>query len=158
MEKLTSVLWRERELLESLLYRLEVEELIMSSGRTRWLSAAAREVEEVVSALREVEILRSVATMEAGDLLGLGPDPRLSELIEAAEEPWRSILGDHRETFLALTDDIARVAQSNRALIVAGLRATQDSLFGIEQGATTYTARGSVDRPSGSSAMLDRSL
>ena len=158
MEKLTWVLWRERELLETLLYRLELEELVMSTGRTRWLANTARDVDAAAAALRDVEVMRAVAADEAAEAAGLAPNSSLGDLIAAAPEPWRSILTDHRDTFLALTDEIARVAQTNRALIVAGLRATQDTLLGIDQGSATYTAAGSVARGDARSAVLDRSL
>ena len=46
MEDLSSVLWRERDLLEMLAYKLEVEQRVLARGRTHWLAAAAREVEE----------------------------------------------------------------------------------------------------------------
>ncbi len=36
-DELSAVLWRERELLETLLFKLEAEELIIASGRSRWL-------------------------------------------------------------------------------------------------------------------------
>ena len=158
MEKLTWVLWRERELLEALLYRLELEELVMSTGRTRWLANAAHDVDQAAAALRDVEVMRAVAADEAAEAAGLAPNSSLGDLIAAAAEPWRSILTEHRDTFLALTDEIARVAQANRALIVAGLRATQDTLLGIDQGSATYTAAGSVARGDARSAVLDRSL
>lgn len=158
MEKLTWVLWRERELLEALLYRLELEELVMSTGRTRWLANTARDVDDAAAALRDVEVMRAVAADEAAEAAGLAPNSSLGELIASAAEPWRSILTEHRDTFLALTDEIARVAQTNRSLIVAGLRATQDTLLGIDQGSATYTAAGSVARGDARSAVLDRSL
>lgn len=158
MEKLTWVLWRERELLEALLYRLELEELVMSTGRTRWLANAARDVEEAAAALREIEILRSVAADEAAEVAGLPPASSLGELIAAAAEPWGDILADHRDTFLSLVEEISRVAQTNRALIVSGLRATQDTLLGVERSTPTYTAAGSVDHGTVRSAVVDRSL
>lgn len=158
MQKLTWVLWRERELLEALLYRLEVEELIMASGRTRWLADASRDVEAAAAALREVEVLRAVATDEAAEDAGLAPDPSLGALIAVAQEPWAGLLVEHRDSFLRLTDEIARVAQTNRALIVAGLRATQDTLFGLDRSGATYTAGGAVAAGHSRSAVLDRSL
>ena len=65
MEKLSLILWRERELLDTLLFKLEIEQLVLASGRTRWLTRAAREVEPVLETLRETEILRAVAADEA---------------------------------------------------------------------------------------------
>jgi len=158
VEKLTWVLWRERELLETLLYRLDVEALVMSSGRTRWLNNASRDVDEAVEVLREVELLRAVAADEAAEAAGLSPNASLSELIAVADEPWVGILTEHRDSFMALVEEIARVAQSNRALIVSGLRATQDTLLGIDRSASTYTAAGSVDRGQSRSTVVDWSL
>jgi hypothetical protein len=158
VQKLTWVLWRERELLEALLYRLEVEELVMASGRTRWLAEASRDVEAAALALREVEVLRAVATDEAAEAAGLAPDPSLGDLIAVAEEPWAGLLVEHRDHFLRLTDEIARVAQTNRALIVAGLRSTQDTLLGLDRAGSTYTSGGAVAAGAARSAVIDRSL
>ena len=60
MEKLSQILWRERELLETLLFKLEEEQMVLAGGRTRWLARAAREVENVLDTIRETEILRAV--------------------------------------------------------------------------------------------------
>ena len=38
MEDLSLILWRERELLETLLYKLEMEQLVLASGSSRWLA------------------------------------------------------------------------------------------------------------------------
>jgi FlgN protein len=158
VEKLTWVLWRERELLEGLLYRLETEEMVMSSGRTRWLVAASRDVEEAARRVREVELLRAVAADEAAAGAGLEPNPSLSALIAAAEEPWTSILAEHREAFTVLSEEIIRAAATNRGLISAGLRAAHETLLDLGAKATTYTADGAVLVGSTRTAGLDRSL
>ena len=41
---LSAVLWRERELLELLTFKLEEEQLLLAAGRSRWISHASREV------------------------------------------------------------------------------------------------------------------
>ena len=158
MEKLSLVLWRERELLETLQYRLEVEQLVMSKGQTRWLANAAREVEEAVDQLREMELLRAVAADEAAAAAGLGPNPSLADLVEAAEEPWRSILADHREAFAATSEEIERIAATNRALIANGLRAAHETLLGTDVGGRIYTAAGAAMRDGVRVGMVDRSL
>ncbi|HUX71839.1 MAG TPA: flagellar protein FlgN, partial [Cellulomonadaceae bacterium] len=38
--QLSDVLWQERHLLELLLFKLEEEQMILTSGRTRWLGHA----------------------------------------------------------------------------------------------------------------------
>lgn len=132
MENLSLILWRERELLESLLYCLEQEQLVLTSGRTRWLARAAREVEGVLSELRETELLRSVTADALAAELGLAPHPGLGELAEVSGEPWRTILLDHREALLVATRDIAERAALNRELLSAGHAAAREALAALE--------------------------
>ena len=56
---LSSILWREREMLELLLFKLEEEQLILASGRGRWLAHATREVEMVLDQIRRTEVVRA---------------------------------------------------------------------------------------------------
>jgi FlgN protein len=158
VEKLSLVLWRERELLENLQYRLEAEQLVMAAGQTRWLANAARDVEAAVEELREMELLRAVAADEAAATAGLDPNPSLAALVEAAEEPWRSILADHREAFAAMGDEIERIAATNRVLIAHGLRSAHETLLGTAAGGQIYTAAGAAVSDGARTAVVDRSL
>jgi hypothetical protein len=158
VEKLSLVLWRERELLETLQYRLEVEQLVMATGQTRWLSNAARDVEVAVELLREMELLRAVAADEAAATVGLEPNPSLAALVEAADEPWRSILADHREAFAAISEEVERIAVTNRVLIAHGLRAAHETLLGSAGGGQIYTAAGAAVSDGARTAVVDRSL
>lgn len=144
MEKLSQILWRERELLDTLLFKLEEEQLVLASGRNRWLMRAAREVEAVLETIRETEILRSVAADEAAASIGLGHNPSLRALAEAADEPWRGILLDHHEAFVAVTAEISALADSNKELITAGFRSARDTLLSLGEGHEGYGADGSA--------------
>src|SRR5690606_23485872 len=75
VENLSLVLWRERELLETLQCCLEQEQLVLTNDRTRWLARVAREVEEVLTELRETELLRSVAADAVARSHGLPSNP-----------------------------------------------------------------------------------
>jgi hypothetical protein len=158
VEKLSLILWRERELLELLAYKLELEQLVLASGRTRWLANATREVEEVLETLRETEVLRAVAADEVADELGLPPASTLSTLAETAPEPWQSILHDHRTAFLTATQEIAALSESSRGLITAGYRSARETLISIGGNADGYSPDGSavVDAPR--RRLVDRSL
>src|SRR5215212_6463380 len=79
----STVLWRERELLELLLFKLEEEQLVLTSGRSRWLGHATREVEMVVAQIREAELARAVLV----DALAVG---------RAAARPPRRVPHPHR--------------------------------------------------------------
>lgn len=156
-EDLSSILWRERDLLELLLFKLEVEQLILTSGRTHWLAIAAREVESVLSEIRDVELLRAVAVDGAAAELGLAANPSLNEIALASEEPWRAIWLDHREAFTTVATQITEMSQSNRVLLTAGYQAAQATLLSMTEKAGTYDAAGSVGSDRRTS-LIDRSL
>lgn len=144
MQRLSQVLWRERELMESLQYALEVEQLILASGRTGWLLRAAKDVESVLDDLRRTEVLRAVAADQAATAVGLGPNPSLKELAEQVGEPWGEILGDHREAFLAMTRSITELADTNRDLITSGYRSARETLLAMGEATEGYTADGTA--------------
>ena len=64
---LSSVLWRSRELLELLLFKLEEEQLLLAAGRSRWLAHATREVEVVLDQIRQTEVARAAYSQDAAD-------------------------------------------------------------------------------------------
>ncbi|HCB03998.1 MAG TPA: flagellar protein FlgN [Nocardioides sp.] len=144
MQRLSQVLWRERELLEGLQYALEVEQLILASGRNRWLMRAATDVESVLQTMRKTEVLRAVAADEVAGLLGLAPNPSLKQLAAAAGEPWGEILSDHRDAFVAMTQAITELADSNRDLITSGYRSARETLLAMDEAADGYAADGSA--------------
>jgi hypothetical protein len=157
MEELSSVLWRERELLEMLLYKLEVERLVLANGRTRWLPAAAREIDTVLTGIKDVELMRVVALEGVAGELGLGTNPSLREIAETAGEPWTPIFLDHREAFTTVAAQISEMAENNRELLTAGYKAAQATLLSITDSAGTYGSDGSVDADRRTS-LVDRSL
>src|SRR3954449_11704450 len=97
---LASILWREREMLELLLFKLEEEQLVLSGGRPRWLAHATREVEVVLEEIRRTEVVRAVEVEAIGSTMGLGSNPSLTSIAEAAPPPWSELLQQHRRAFL----------------------------------------------------------
>ncbi|MDT0188096.1 flagellar export chaperone FlgN [Microbacterium sp. ARD31] len=158
MEKLSLVLWRERELLEELHYRLEVEQLVLASGRSRWLAHATRDIDTLLVTIRETEMLRAVAADEAAAASGMSSNPSLASLAEAAGEPWTTILTEHREAFVSLTNDIGTLADSNRHLISAGYRSARETLMSMSDSVDGYAADGSATAEPLRASLVDRSL
>jgi hypothetical protein len=158
VEKLSLILWRERELLERLAYKLELEQLVLASGRTRWLAYSTKEVEEVLEVLRETEVLRAVASDEVAETLGLPPGATLAEVAEASAEPWRAIFDDHRTAFLTATREIAELSESNRGLITAGYRSARETLLSLGGNADGYSPDGSAVLDVPRQRLVDRSL
>ncbi len=159
MDRLSQILWREREMLETLAYKLEVERMVLASGRTRWLVNATREIEELLEDLRATEVLRATAADEAAEQVGLTPNPSLAALAEAAEEPWAGILRDHRDALVALAREIAETSEDAKGLITAGYRSARETLLAIGGTTTsTYTNSGSAVADAPRQRLLDRSL
>jgi hypothetical protein len=156
-EDLSSLLWKERELLELLLFKIEEEQLVLASGRTRWLAHATREVEVVLAEVREQELHRAVMVEELAAGLALGSQPSLTSLATRAPEPWSDLLRAHRQAFLALTAEISAMAEANRDLLAAGARATREALLGMEQSVGTYGPQGRLTNLTGA-RVVDQAL
>jgi hypothetical protein len=157
MEDLSSILWRERDLLDMLLFKLEVEQLVLTNGRSHWLPVAAREIETVLEQIRSVDLLRAVAVDTVAAELGLEPNPSLSEIAQYSQEPWRAIWLDHREAFTTVATRITEMSQSNRVLLTAGYQAAQATLLSMSERSATYAADGSVGSDRRVS-LIDRNL
>jgi hypothetical protein len=139
---LSAVLWRERHLLELLLFKLEVERLVLSSGRGRWVWHATREVEQVLGQIRTAELDRAVEADATSRALGIEPGSRLLALAQAAPEPWAELLASHRDAFLGLTAEIDDLADANRELLASSHRAAQETIVGLRESMATDTSSG----------------
>jgi flagellar biosynthesis/type III secretory pathway chaperone len=139
---LSSVLWRSRELLELLLFKLEEEQLILAAGRSRWLAHATREVEVILEQMRQTEVARAAYSQAAALELGLTPEASLGELADAAPMPWSDLLHQHRKAFLTLTSEITGMAEMNRDLLTAGQRAARETLLFVAGNVETYGRQG----------------
>lgn len=120
LSEASNILWRQRHLLELLLFKLDVEQTLLAAGRLRWLARATNEVEMVLDEIRSIELARAVAVDDVAASLGLAAGCSLRELAAAAPAPWDGILTEHRSAFLALTEEISVVARANRDLVSHG--------------------------------------
>jgi hypothetical protein len=142
LSDLSSILWREREMLELLLFKLEEEQLILASGRGRWLAHATREVEMVLDQIRRTEVVRAAEVEVLGAQLGLGQAASLSQLADAAPAPWSELLREHRKAFLTLAAEVTALAETNRDLLTSGQRAVRETMLTVVDSVETYGRRG----------------
>jgi FlgN protein. len=75
-QHLSTLLWREQELLDLLLFKAEEKQYLILSGKTRWLARIAHEIEVVLDQLRTLEVERAAATEAIAVRLGTGVNPR----------------------------------------------------------------------------------
>ena len=117
---LSTLLWRQRRLLELLLFKLDEQEMILATGRTCWLAHAAHEIEIVLAEIKEVELQRA-SVLEAVALdLGICHGATLEDVAAAARAPWCGIFADHRAALLLLTRDVGAIADASRAALERG--------------------------------------
>lgn len=119
MERIASILERERELLEYLLFKLVETRLILQSNELRFLGRATGEVDLARTRCREVDLVRA-ATVDAHS-----PGGSLRDLAANAPEPWPGILRDHHDTLAPLVAEIELTAHQNAELARLGLDAMQ---------------------------------
>ena len=157
LREVSNILWRERHLLQLLLFKLEEEQLLLAAGRSRWLGQATREVELVLAEIKETELARALAVDAAGGQLDLGPNPSLRGLAEAAPAPWDGVFADHRTAFLAVTEEIVGLARTNRELLARGYQAAREMLAAFDgDRVNTYSPTGGGE--ASRALLVDRDL
>jgi len=153
--EVSTMLWRERDALQLLLFKLVEEQLIVSSGRTRWLSQANEEIEFALQQLRGTEVLRSAETDALAEELGLAVPVTLAQLEAAADEPWATLYGEHRRALLDLIAEVEQVTGENRTLLAAGARAVRETLLSVSQTVQTYDSRGTAAASDSGPLLMD---
>jgi len=142
--EVSTMLWRERDALQLLLFKLVEEQLIVSSGRARWLPQANEEIEFALEQLRGTEVLRAAETDAIAEELGLPSPATLAQLEAAAAEPWATLYADHRRALVALVAEVEQVTTENRKLLTAGARAIRETLLSVSATVQTYDSRGTA--------------
>jgi hypothetical protein len=154
LPEVSTILWRERHLLELLVFKLDAQQLLIGSGRDRWLSHASDELHVVLEELRHVELLRAVEVDAVAPTLGLPPSPSLAELAAACPAPFDELLLQHREALLELASEVKDRSRANRDALARGQAAVRDLIA-----AASGMAHGSAtDAEPMSGILLDRAL
>lgn len=156
--ELSALLWRERELLGLLTFKLEEEQLLLTTGNTKWLHHATREVEQVVEHLRSEALAREMAVAALAAEWNLGDQPTLRDIVaKAPEGPWAEIFDAHLKELLALTARIKELRDANEVFLRAAVKSSQETLANLHAEGGTYDSLGLASPASGTS-LLDRQL
>jgi hypothetical protein len=121
--EVASLLWREREMLERVLFKIVQERLILAAAETRWLAAAGSDLEAALHDLYRSEIVRAAEVSALADHLGLPGDVNLAQLADAAPDPWSEILHEHRDALRGLTAEVDAATAATRQLLDARVAA-----------------------------------
>lgn len=143
IHELSALLWRERELLDLLTFKLEEEQLLLTSGKSRWLPHGTREVEQVLERLAQASLARTVEVAAVAEQWGLPPGATLRELAACApEEVWADVLSAHLQAMQRQTSAIKEVRDSNEQFLRAAVRSTQETAADLQPSAGTYNSQG----------------
>lgn len=74
--------------------------------------------------LRRTELLLAVEAGAVARSLGLPSAASLALLAAASDEPWRTVLAQHRGALLVITAEASGLAAANRELVGTGRRRT----------------------------------
>jgi len=131
LSELSHTLWRQRGLVEMLLYRLEVQQLVLAAGRTRWIDASAREVEDAITDIRSEELVRAAQVSGIAPAIGIDPGSSLGVIAAHVPEPWDHILREHQAAFLGMIASAESVSRDNVELLNRGLIDTRAFLAAV---------------------------
>ena len=131
LAELSSLLQRERLLLELLVFKLTELTHLLTAGDGRFLGWAAEEVERAVEAVRLTELERAVHVQSLAPAGARGPVDEatlLTRLVETAPEPWSTTFAEHRRALTGLADEVAEALRTTRRLAESG-RGVVDALL-----------------------------
>ncbi|NUU31182.1 flagellar protein FlgN [Arthrobacter sp. C9C5] len=153
IHELSALLWRERELLDVLTFKLEEEQLLLTSGKSRWLAHGTKEVEQVLAHLSKASLARTIEAAVVAETWGLPTDATLGELAGAAPEgAWSEVLTAHLNALTRQTALIKELRDSNEQYLRTAVRSTQESLADLRPAAAAgiYDAQGRTGDAAGS--------
>jgi hypothetical protein len=152
---LAAALWSERDTLETLLFKLVEEQLVLTGGVTRWLNRADDEVRAALDRVCTNEVMRAAEVDGLVWVLGLPAETTLAELAELAPEPWGEVLSEHRTALRTLAFEIQAATAENRRLLHAGAESIRETLDTLSRSVSTYDAHGEVVRAAAGPFLLD---
>lgn len=152
-DELSRALWAQRALIETLQYRLEIQQLVCINNRAHLLQAATDEVEAAMDELRRGERTRDRIVAGCASALRLDPGVTLAGLRNAVGEPWASVLREHQEALLSLVAATEQVAATNRELVARGARDAR-SLMDAIGGSSSAPGYGPASGSTGSGRTL----
>ena len=158
-EDLSQQLWTMRELLEQLVYKLDVQGLLLAAGRARWIPYVTAELEAVIEAIGEIEAARAQATARLARQVRMPQHSSLSELIEHVGPPWANLLSQHRLHLLSLQAEIEEISRANSEMAKRSLMRSREIIASLgEQSVDVYDPRGMTTPLAVGALRLDRTV
>ncbi|MGH8979971.1 MAG: flagellar export chaperone FlgN [Acidimicrobiales bacterium] len=156
LERLALCLGRQVASLRHLCFKFEIQEVVLTSGRQKWLGETTAELELAVADLHEHDQALRVALVAAAVAVGLSPESTVREVAARVPEPWSYVLEEHRKGMHELLERVGQLSRTNRQMLARGHAATVAAMsFLGAQVSSGYDASGRPSPASGSVGLLD---
>lgn len=159
-DELARYLWLLREQMEQMVFALEIQQLVLLNQRVRWLPMVSENVEQVIDDIRRTEAERIAYSRRVSRGYGLDDDASLADLVEAADEPYKSTWRRTRAQLIDLHAEMAELSNENRELTRRGASAASEVLRtlggDLHDAHDTYDPTGTSDRLVTPSKHFDR--
>lgn len=155
-DELSRRLWLLREQLEQLVCALDIQQLVMSNNRLRWLPRVTENVEHLADDIRSSEAERVALSRRVARSFGLEEDATLVDLADAVGEPSAAVWRRHRLHLISLHAEIDEISSSNRELGTRWASTTQEALRALGgEVLDTYDPNGSTQALTPTSRRFD---
>ncbi|WP_434056694.1 flagellar export chaperone FlgN [Leifsonia sp. McL0608] len=126
--ELSAQLWKERALIELLLFKLDELELIVADNRSRWVPRATKEIEQVLDRMSTAGLARAIDVSGVAEEWGCSPEAGLRELVAAAPAGvWGDLLDSHLQALLDLAGEVREATQTCQRLLRSAMEWVPDS-------------------------------
>jgi hypothetical protein len=156
LEGLAGSTERQIAALRRLAFKFEVQQMMLSGGRSMWLDETLAELEGAIADVQHADREFRSSLGEAAVGLALSPESTLREVAGVAPEPWGYIFDQGRDELQRSVDRVSALCTENRKLLARGYLATGAalSLLGVDTG-SSYRPDGAPSRAEGSANLLN---
>lgn len=156
-DDLSRRLWLLREQMEQLVCALDIQQLVLTNGRLRWLPMVSENVEHIVDDIRRTEAERITVSRRVARQLGVHDDASLSELLDTVGEPHAQLWRQCRLHLVSLHAEVQEFTKENHELTRRGLTGAGDVLRSLSgEIHDTYDPEGSTTRLQTVASRFDR--
>lgn len=157
--ELSVLLWKERELLELLQFKLDEQHLLLVAGKTQWIDLATREIESVLQKVHTAGLVRGMEASNVAVEWGAPVDSAFAQIIEFAPEgPWKEIFTAHLGALRSTSTEISRLRDANEQYLRAAYRSTQETLASLGDDPSLYGPKGTSPAQSSGAHIIDTNL
>lgn len=156
-DDLSRRLWLLREQMEQLVCALDIQQLVLTNDRLRWLPMVSENVDHIVDDISRAEAERILVARRVAATLGLDDDATLTALIDDVGEPYSDVWRQCRLHLMALQVEANELTQENHELTRRGLNSASEVLRNLSGDLhDTYDPSGASSRLAVASTRFDR--